>query len=286
MLELVVDDLTVKYDSSGFGFPHQSRAVTSYAIRKILKMLTERQSIDVSVRKPSSPVAEYEGLIWTPWYITSTTVTPSALSDRIQLRSVPLWDVNQWDNYGLQGSYPDNWDKLGSSFHARLALLRRIYPSLSDLRVLDVGCGSGASMLNFALHGMDVYGIEIDPNMINHVPDFLLQRIVWADALYGLYAWGRETFDVAFIGCLGYVMSSDLGKLLTDLWGTLKQGSPVILDLPRNAQEVSVADKVAYGPYIRPSQTYRGVLNQSGFTYTDTVSGLLIATKTHTPFYS
>jgi hypothetical protein len=189
VLELTVDDLTIKYDSSGFGVSHQSRAVTSYAIRKALRAVTSQHQVDVTVRRPASPVADYQGLLWTPWYITSTSITPSALSDRIQLRSVPLWDVNQWDNYGMQGSYPDNWDKLCSTFQARLTLLRRIYPSLRGLRLLDIGCGAGASMLNFSIHGVDVYGLEIDPNLINNVPDFLLPRVVWADALYGLYAF-------------------------------------------------------------------------------------------------
>lgn len=284
MERVELDGTPYLYDNSGFGVPHNATAVTAFSVQRAIKALRSSVPLESYTTQPASDLASYEGLIWTPWRIVSRA-TPQALSDRLQLRSPPLWDTKQFDLYCMSGPYLDNWDSFGSSCESKITILRRIYKDLTNLTILEIGCGAGASLLRFAHYGISPYGVELDPNMILHVNPILSDRILWGDALYSLYAWNPTFFDVVFISCLGYIMSADVVKLLTDTWQTLKPGSPVLLELPKANTDVSVLDKVQYGPYIRPAQTYRAMLHNSGFTYTDTISGLLIATKTHTPLY-
>lgn len=283
MQQLEISGTLFHYDVSGFGVHHASTEVTSYAIQHAIKQLVAECPKESWSYIPASDFDLYQALLWTPWHIASTRVTPSALSDRLRIRSVPLWDMNQWCNYALHGPYRDSWDLVCAPMTAKISILKRIYNAFDGLSLLDIGCGSGASLLSYIHYGFDSYGIDIDPCFISHVPEILRSKIVWGDALCSLYAFSREFFDVIFVSCLGYVMSADIEKLLTDIWLILKIGSPLILDLPKNSREVTVEDKVAYGPYIRASQTYHSVLIRSGYTYVDTVNGLLIATKTHTP---
>ena len=283
MEHLELSGVTFNYDRSGFGVNHAALEVTSYAIQQALKALIGLCSKDTWQDFPASPFEEYTDLLWTPWSIVSTRSTPNALSERLRLRSVPIWDANQWSNYALLGSYRDCWDSVCAPMTSKIGLLRRIYTEFDGLRLLDIGCGSGASLLRFLHHGFDAYGLEIDPCLVSHVPPLLRSHVVWGDALYSLYAFKHDFFDVTFVSCLGYIMSSDIERFLTDAWLVLKMGSPLVLDLPTNSREVTVEDKIRYGPYVRASQTYHNVLYRSGYTYVDTVNGLLIATKTHTP---
>jgi len=283
MQQLDISGITFHYDQSGFGVHHAATGVTSYAIQHAIKRLAVACPRDSWSYRPASDFELYQDLLWTPWGITSTRVTPNALSERLRIRSIPLWDSNQWNNYALHGTYRESWDTICAPMASKIGLLQRIYTDFEGLKLLDLGCCCGGSLLRYIHYGFDSYGIEIDPCFIAHVPDVLQSKIIWGDALCSLYAFSREFFDVIFVSCLGYIMSSDIERLLTDIWLILKVGSPVILDLPKNSREVTVDDKVQYGPYIRASQTYHSVLSRSGYTYVDTVNGLLIATKTHTP---
>ena len=282
--ERTIENQTVFYDQSGFGIRYNSVELTSNAVRRIIRDLLSLCPSESWSKRPMSDLASYEGLVWTPWHIADGRATPSALADRLGLHSIPLWDSGQWDNYGgSSSSYLSNPCLVGASPSDTLSILSRIHSSIRGMRFLDVGCSCGNTMLNLELHGFECYGIEIDPNFIAHVPDIILDRVLWGDALYSLYAFTQDFFDVIKLSCLGYIMRADTAKLLVDVWLAMKPGSVLLLDLPSNGTDISVLDKVQYGPYVRPSRTYQSVLKSSGFTCVGTFNGLVVATKTHTP---
>lgn len=284
LTEATAEGQTVLYDQSGFGVRYDVSELTSNAARRIIRSIRGSFQADEWSKRPCSDFDCYEGLVWTPWHIADGRATPASLADRLGLRSIPLWDNNQWDNYGGSGvPYLKDPCAVGASPLDTLSIVSRIHSNVKGMRFLDVGCSGGNTMLNLELHGIDCYGIEIDPCFIFNMPNLIIDRVLWGDALYSLYAFTYDFFDIVKLSCLGYIMRADVAKLLVDTWLILKPGSVLLLDLPSSSAEVSVVDKVKFGPYVRPSKTYLSVLKSSGFTYVGTFNGIVVATKTHTP---
>ena len=97
-------------------------------------------------------------------------------------------------------------------------------------RVLDLGCGSGHYCGRFAAEGLDVTGIDLDPEMIAaaHLrypgPEFQVRDLRDAGSLSG-------PFDLAW--CIGNVAShlplKDLAACLADVSSLLRPGAAWIL---------------------------------------------------------
>lgn len=50
---------------------------------------------------------------------------------------------------------------------AMLAAFAALVAGTSNRRVIDVGCGTGATTAILAVHGLDTLGIDLSPNMIS-----------------------------------------------------------------------------------------------------------------------
>lgn len=105
-------------------------------------------------------------------------------------------------------AYEQRWDRLvaeGADLHGEAALVRAFAPRT----VLDAGCGTGRIAAELARHGIDVVGVDSDPDMIerarNRAPGL---RWVLADlAALAL----PERFDVVLLAgnVVPYVPAED-----------------------------------------------------------------------------
>ncbi len=67
--------------------------------------------------------------------------------------------------------------------------------------VLDVGTGTGVFAEAFAAHGLEVTGIDVNPEMVNAAQQFVPKgrfQVAPAEAIPYL----DKTFDLAFLGCV------------------------------------------------------------------------------------
>lgn len=277
-----VGGVDVLYDSSGFGFRHTQSEVTEQAVRNCMRAVSGYVSAGSRLPVPESN-SDYSDLIWTPWRIASNQATPGAVSERLRLRSAPLWDMDQVSLYCGKGPYTETCLDHHIPQSLKIETLRRVHKNIAGLRLLDIGAASGTFMAYSSIFGIDAYGIEIDPVFILSASPLLRDRLIWGDCLCNLYAFNAAFFDVVFVSCVGFIMRADLSKLLLDVWRILDFGKILVLELPQSGQDVSIEDKVSFGPYIRPLNSYKNTLSSSGFSVAGAGDRLLVASKTHTP---
>lgn len=277
-----VNGVDVFFDTSGFGFRQSAFEVTEQAIRNCMRVAADQTSVSTRSSLPERDT-DYTDLIWTPWRIASNRSTPGAVAERLRLRSAPLWDVAQTAMYCGKGPYAELCFDYPVPQSFKIETLRRVHKNIAGLRLLDVGASSGTFMAYSAIYGIDPYGIEIDPAFILNASPILGDRLLWGDCLCNLYSFNSSFFDVVFVSCVGFIMRSDLSKLLIDLWRIIDFGKIIVLELPPAGQDVSIEDKVSFGPYVRPLSSYKNTLSSSGFSVAGASNCLLVASKTHTP---
>lgn len=68
-----------------------------------------------------------------------------------------------------------NWyDKVFDSVNAGLrGISQKMYPPTADMKVLDVGCGTGSHLMAYQQAGCDIYGIDMSPAMLKQAQEKL-----------------------------------------------------------------------------------------------------------------
>ena len=122
-------------------------------------------------------------------------------------------------------------------------LLKEFGIKLSHKKMLDFGCGAGASTLIFLRCGAtDVMGVEVNDTLLDiatsRVNDFFekgyhLMKIEYIDGKYSM-PFSNDTFDIVWAqAIMEHVLPDQRGFVLGELWRVLrKDGLLVILGTP------------------------------------------------------
>jgi len=119
----------------------------------------------------------------------------------------------------------------------RTTMLFKMFEGSKNLKLLDVGCGSGIHLAKYAKNCKEVVGVDYSKNMLkiaestlNYLP-LKNWKLVKADAEKLPFSNGE--FDVAIaMGLLDYVSSPK--KVLIECQRVLKKGGLIIFSIPKN----------------------------------------------------
>ena len=98
------------------------------------------------------------------------------------------------------------------------------------LKLLDLGCGSGAQASFFASNGFDVTAIDIEQESINKTiktTDDLNLRVQTKRMNAEDLKFKDYTFDVTYINCM--LMHTNAEKVINEAWRVLKPGGILII---------------------------------------------------------
>jgi len=123
-------------------------------------------------------------------------------------------------------------------------LLKEFEISLSQKRILDFGCGSGASTLNFLRCGAtDVTGVEVDESLldiaVSRLNDFFqegyeLIKIGYLDGEYCM-PFSDGEFDIAWAhAVMEHIHPNQRRFVLKEIWRLLKTGGLLIINATPN----------------------------------------------------
>ncbi|MDI7258303.1 MAG: class I SAM-dependent methyltransferase [Thermodesulfobacteriota bacterium] len=118
-------------------------------------------------------------------------------------------------------------------------LLREFRIDLSKKRMLDFGCGSGASTLNFLRCGAtDITGVDVDETLLDiaksRVNDFFqcgyqFVKIEYIDGAYSM-PFSDGEFDIVWAqAIMEHVLTDQRKFVLRELWRVLKRGGLFII---------------------------------------------------------
>jgi 2-polyprenyl-3-methyl-5-hydroxy-6-metoxy-1,4-benzoquinol methylase len=186
--------------------------------------------------------------------------TPSDMSDEM------------YDDYiGTGDSVWHSWPRYITGYD-RIGVLTRLAPTLKSLKVLDLGCACGNSLLGLGAYGMDVYGVEYHPRMYNDRNALLKDRIVFGDALGCLYQFNKDAFDVVVISMVGNIWWTDVPHFLTDVSRVLRQGGIVLLDVMPHKHT-----------NLKSKLMYKGIMKEAGIPVKLTTDNMLVGVKARQP---
>ena len=105
---------------------------------------------------------------------------------------------NRWlaEARGRAATYDDRWEELvaeGRNVHGEADFVCSLEPA----SVLDAGCGTGRVAIELARRGIDVVGIDIDPDMLAHARTKSAQ-LAWVEGDLAQVDLGRR-FDVVVL---------------------------------------------------------------------------------------
>jgi SAM-dependent methyltransferase len=154
--------------------------------------------------------------------------------------------------------YDTRWDRMaaaGEPVHGEADFVAALGPT----SVLDAGCGTGRVAIELARRGVDVVGVDADPDMLDRARR-RAPGLRWVVADLATLALGRS-FDVVVLAgnVLGFVEPADRaaavhgcarhvdedGRLVTG--ASLRPGWPSVDDLDRWSTEAGLALEARYG---------------------------------------
>mmetsp|Transcript_7113 Transcript_7113/g.14046 ORF Transcript_7113/g.14046 Transcript_7113/m.14046 type:complete len:330 (-) Transcript_7113:113-1102(-) len=154
----------------------------------------------------------------------------------VQLDATQEWDV---DRYQQQHNFV--WE-YGSSL-VDLVFSEQGNANDNNLRILDVGCGSGELTAQLAKRASHVTGLDSDPQMIQKASQqFPNLKFVCTDARD--FDLGEASFDVIFSNAaLHWVPPDDVDKAMACIGRALKPGGLLVVELggKGNVQSVVAA---------------------------------------------
>ena len=172
--------------------------------------------------------------------------------------------------------YGDQNDRFNKAMLRRreyaLAMLRTHVDSPEGKSVLDIGCGCGAYLEELGKMGMDPYGLDLSPAMIQECR----KRLRVSDEVFSShFATGdieaipfpAEQFDVVVsIGVFGYLTTDDAA--LEEVWRVLKPGGLFLVSV-QNAMSLSNID------FVLRTRLRRMIAGKKGVGLVDT-SGISV----------
>jgi tellurite methyltransferase len=147
----------------------------------------------------------------------------------------------------------------------------RITPSMS---LLDAGCGEGRNLIYFLRHGFEVFAVDSNPQLIQHV------RLLASRLAPGLPARNFLVADVAEMplpgGVFDLVISSAVlhfanderhfDRMLDEMWRVLKAGGMFFARLASSMGIENLVKPTGNGRYVLPDGTERFLVDEEMLT--------------------
>jgi ubiquinone/menaquinone biosynthesis C-methylase UbiE len=86
-------------------------------------------------------------------------------------------------------------------------------------------------MLQYHAYGLDVYGIEANPEHVHAAPELIRDRVFIGDALVDTYLFNANTFNIVVCSVLGTTAVADAEHLFREVYRVLTPGGLVVLDV-------------------------------------------------------
>jgi len=213
---------------------------------------------DIAQLPPNFP--EYYNYAWCPWARNSLDAFSRICERTRMVTGLRLHADDVFANYaGCGKPYADSWDKY-YPIQARLLAFQQGFGTAvvpPRLRLLDLGCAGGRSMLQYHAHGLDVYGIEANPEHVRTAPDLVRGRVLLGDALVDTYMFNANTFNIIVCSVLGTTMTVDIEHLFREIHRLLAAGGLAVFDVPGSFN---------IGPHLSSeNSTYSRMLRRLGF---------------------
>jgi 2-polyprenyl-3-methyl-5-hydroxy-6-metoxy-1,4-benzoquinol methylase len=80
--------------------------------------------------------------------------------------------------------------------HTPVSIIKSVRPSLTQLRILDIGCGTGALVRQFVFENADVCGIDPNARAVQEAATAVPQAKFYAGTAQDL-PFESERFDIA-----------------------------------------------------------------------------------------
>ncbi len=126
----------------------------------------------------------------------------------------------RWDAAAYDGDF-----SFVTDYGAGLLELLKVEPPAS---VIDIGCGTGVHAAALADHGLDVVGVDLDPDMIARAREsFPAVEFVVGNAQH---LTTERLFDAAFSNAALHWMP-DQGTALASIRSVLKSGAPFVAEM-------------------------------------------------------
>lgn len=236
--------------SFGFGAKLGGLYTPSSLYREALALRKDVVEAEVDLE---SVVNEHQ-YVWCPWSRVSVTAT-TAMSERSRMPSQPvLQDSDVTESYAGSGqSYAKAWSgyySVADRITALTLATGRDVNGLDDLKLLDLGCAGGRRMAEYAAHGAEVYGIELNKLHVALAPAIIRPRIVVGDALVDTYAFGTDSFNACICSVLGTTHFHDVQHLARELARILVPTGGLVLDVPTK-HDVGPCLESNYRVYLR-----------------------------------
>lgn len=141
-------------------------------------------------------------------------------------------------------------------------LLNRFLNNDSQLKILDVGCGTGMMMKELSKYGQ-TWGIDYDEEMIDICRQNGFNNVLKASATD--LPFEDNTFDlITFFDCLEHVKDEE--KALQEAWRILKPNGYIFISLPAYQFLYANNDRIAHHQRRYTLKEIRKKVNQTGFT--------------------
>ena len=137
-----------------------------------------------------------------------------------------------------------------------LEIAEEVSDGIDGKKVLEIGCGRGSTLLEFAKRGANVKGIDYAQSAIalcnnlkekastNGNGNHLSAEFLQADAQD--LPFGNEEFDIVYsVGLLEHFQ--DPTQILAEQWRVLKTGGFVIVQVPQRYSIYTIAKKLLMG---------------------------------------
>lgn len=215
---------------------------------------------DADVVQTPPNFAEYYNYAWCPWKRRSIDAF-SRICERTRMATgLRLHADDVFASYAGTGRpYAESWDKYYPVSVRMLTFTTGLGTQQlpARLRLLDLGCAGGRAMLQYHAYGLDVYGIEANPEHVRLVPDLIRDRVFLGDALVDTYLFNANTFNIVVCSALGTTMTVDVEHLFREIHRVLAPGGLAVFDVPTAFN---------LGPHLSSENgTYSRMLRRLGF---------------------
>jgi len=136
--------------------------------------------------------------------------------------------------------------------------------------ILDAGCGTGRNITYFLSQGLDVYGVDKDPNAISQIQDLAARlskkslRDNFSTSPIEELPFKDEKFDLVISSAVLHFADNleHFEVMLKSMWRVIKPGGYFFCRLASDIGIESLVRFIGNGRYILPDDSERFLVNQ------------------------